>query len=313
MSLSTSPTHSTGLTAGPYAEESTARTIEVDGVRIHYHEAGSGDPLICLNAWGEGMTSWFTYHRNLEAFAEHYRVLLVDPIHSGRSLTPATLDGSAEVDRATINRYLAGFMDALNITRAPLIGTSTGGTTALLFALTYPDRVTRLVLSGCGISNGDNALLFNPVFYDDDGQIVVRQEGIKLGLAAITDPTRENIARMLREGFVFRPESIQSEHIDHLVAVSSDPELRADREDTREAFFSASYQHRSTLPDLPRFTTPTLFFHGRYDIVVSPEVALAAVSLIPNCRTVFLRCGNLVPFEQPEDFNQITLGFLQQA
>ena len=311
MTRTTGSTESAELTAGPHTEQATARSIDVDGVLVHYHEAGSGPPLICLNAWGEGMSAWFTYHRNLEELANHYRVLLVDPIHSGRSLTPADIDGSPELNRATICRYLAGFMDALGIEKTAMIGTSTGGTTALLFSLTYPDRVTKLVLSGCGISNGDNALLFNPVFYDDSGDIVVRQEGIKLGLAAITNPTDENIARMLKEGLVFRSDRIEETHINHLIGVSNDPVLRSDRERTWTAFAAASYGHSSTLAQLPKFAIPTLFFHGRYDIVVSPEVALTAVSLIPDCRVVLLRCGNLVPFEEPQDFNRITLGFLQ--
>lgn len=298
------------LIAGPYTEEATSRFVEVDGVPIHYHDVGSGEPVICINAWGPGMTAWFTYHRNVEALAANHRVLLVDPIHSGRSGTALNTGDQPEMHRDFMCRYIAGFMDALGVERAPVIGISTGGTTALCFAILYPERVSSLVLSGCGISNGDNALLFNPVFYDEEtAEIVCRQEGIKLGFAATLDPSRENIEKFMKEGLVFDPRLMTTEHIDYVCAVANDEKFNAPRGETAASLFKNFVIHNN-LPDLPRFTTPVLFFHGRYDTVVSPEVAVQAVGLMPNCRVVLLRCGNLVPFEKPDDFNRITLAFL---
>ena len=42
--------------------------------------------------------------------------------------------------------YLARFMDALGIDKTELVGHSMGGTISLLFALTHPDRVSKLVV-----------------------------------------------------------------------------------------------------------------------------------------------------------------------
>ena len=297
------------LDAGPYTEAATSKYIEVDGVPIHYNEAGSGEPLICINAWGEGMTAWFTYHRNLEELAENYRVLLLDPIHTGRSGTAFAESTTPELHRALVCRYIKGFMDALGIEQAAMIGTSTGGTTALCFALLYPGSVSKIVLSGCGISNGDNALLFNPVFYDEEtAEIVCRQEGIKLGLAAMMDPSRDNIERFAKEALVFNSNLITDEHVDHMCTLANEAGS-ADKRKHLDSFY-ASFLVHNNLPDLPKFKIPTLFFHGRYDNVVSPEVAVQAVGLIPDCRVVLLRCGNLLPFEKPDDFSSITLGFL---
>ncbi|MGQ4601236.1 alpha/beta fold hydrolase [Nocardia sp. R6R-6] len=297
------------LHAGPFTEESTSKYVEVDGVRIHYNEMGAGEPLICLSAWGEGMTSWFTYHRNVEELAKHYRVLLLDPIHAGRSMTPANDQMAPSLHREVACRYIKGFMDELDIDRAALIGTSTGGTTAICFGILFPERVTKLVISGCGISNGDNALLFNPVFYDEDGQIQCRQEGIKLGIAAMVEPTRANVEKLLKEGMVFDSGQITDKHIDYMFEVATDPVIKADRIRSAAGYY-ASYVNYNNLPDLWKFQIPTLFFHGRYDVTVSPEVAVQAVGLMPECRVVLLRCGHLVPFEMPEDFNTMTLGFL---
>ncbi|WP_192582125.1 alpha/beta fold hydrolase [Rhodococcus wratislaviensis] len=297
------------LNAGLLTEESTSRYLDIDGVKLHYSEAGSGPPLVCLNAWGEGVTAWFTYHKNFEALAASHRVLLLDPPHSGRSDPAPANELRPEQRREIVCRYIARFMDALGLDEVSLIGTSTGGTTALYFAQLYPDRVSRLVLSGCGVSNGDNALLFNPVFYDDEtSDVVCRQEGIKLGLAAMLDPSRSNIERFAREALVFDEKIIGDEHVEYLVNVAAQPTSARKREELHH--FYGNFVTHNNLSDLTKMKIPTLFFHGRYDNVVSPEVAVQTVGLIPNCRTVLLRCGNLLPFEKPRDFNAMTLAFL---
>src|SRR5688572_33309015 len=76
----------TGRTmTGAISESETSRFAQAKNVQIHYNETGSGPPLICLHGGGPGATSWSNFTRNIDAFAKHYRVLLVDLPRFGKS------------------------------------------------------------------------------------------------------------------------------------------------------------------------------------------------------------------------------------
>src|SRR6185312_10513481 len=66
-------------------------------------------------------------------------------------------------------------MDAAGIERAALFGVSEGGPLAILFAATYPDRVTKLCLYGT----------FARASYDSDYEIGLTPEEVDVGLRAL--------------------------------------------------------------------------------------------------------------------------------
>src|SRR5579885_1148413 len=59
-------------------EEATSRFVKAGNLRLHYHEAGSGPPLIMIHGGGPGAGGWSNYRRNVEHFAHSYRVILPD-------------------------------------------------------------------------------------------------------------------------------------------------------------------------------------------------------------------------------------------
>ena len=59
-------------------QESTSRFIQAGDVRVHYNEAGTGQPVLCLHGSGPGASGWSNFFRNVGPLAEHFRVLLVD-------------------------------------------------------------------------------------------------------------------------------------------------------------------------------------------------------------------------------------------
>ena len=77
-----------------------------------YLEAGAGEPLVLLHALGE-------------------------------SAKPV-----ADYSPAFFERFAAGFLDALGLQRAAVVGNSLGGLTALRLALSEPSRVGALILVG---------------------------------------------------------------------------------------------------------------------------------------------------------------------
>ncbi len=128
----------------PLTEEGTSKFIQAGPLKLHYHEAGKGPALIMIHGGGPGAGGWSNYRRNVDHFAEHFRVILPD------------LPGFAKSDKPKIEGGMFGFMakaihglmDALDIPRANFVGNSLGGGTTLKFALDYPDRAQRIVLMG---------------------------------------------------------------------------------------------------------------------------------------------------------------------
>ncbi|WP_436774615.1 alpha/beta fold hydrolase [Yinghuangia sp. YIM S09857] len=68
-------------------------------------------------------------------------------------------------------------------------------------------------------------------------------------------------------------------------------------------------------PPLPsRTTVPTLIIHGRDDRVVSYEVSLQLLALVPDSRLVLLnRCGHWVMIEHADEFNRLMADFVRNA
>ncbi|HEY3187207.1 MAG TPA: alpha/beta fold hydrolase, partial [Solirubrobacteraceae bacterium] len=103
------------------------RIVSADGKDIFVAEAGSGAPVVLLHGGGPGASGLSNFSRNIDALAEHFRVIVPDLPGYGRS--------SKGVDGADPFGYLAdtirALLDELGIDRATLVGNSYGGACAL--------------------------------------------------------------------------------------------------------------------------------------------------------------------------------------
>ena len=112
--------------------------VEVEGLPIRYLTAGTGPPLVLLHGAGDNALDWRWIMPHLVAT---HRVYAPDLPGSPDSARPA-----ADYSPAFFERFVAGFLDALEIGPATFVGNSLGGLIALRFALSEPARVTALVL-----------------------------------------------------------------------------------------------------------------------------------------------------------------------
>jgi pimeloyl-ACP methyl ester carboxylesterase len=120
----------------------TAATAEVEGVRLAFDAGGSGPALVCLHAIGHGASD---FARIRERFQGRFRVIALDWPGQGNSAADHLAPSAA--------RYaglLRGFLDAIGVEEAVLLGNSIGGAAALRFAAAHPDRVAALVLANPG-------------------------------------------------------------------------------------------------------------------------------------------------------------------
>jgi pimeloyl-ACP methyl ester carboxylesterase len=104
--------------------------------RIHYLEAGAGEPLILIHSNGN---SGFEYEHVLDRLGGRYRVIACD------------LPGHGDSDRITrhhsIEDYagaIVALMDALGLERASLGGSSVGGSICVALGAHHAPRLNRL-------------------------------------------------------------------------------------------------------------------------------------------------------------------------
>src|SRR2546422_8628302 len=120
---------------------------EVDGLRLNYVVEGRGPAVILVHGLGGFAESW---RHNIRPLAGRATVYALDLPGFGDSAKPRTRYRLAYFAGA-----LRGFMDALGLAQASLVGHSLGGAVGITLALTHPSRVDRLalvgaVVPGCG-------------------------------------------------------------------------------------------------------------------------------------------------------------------
>ena len=273
-------------------KESSSRTVRTADWNLHYHEAGSGHPLILLHGSGPGATGWSNFSGNLAGLAAHFRVLAVDMPGWGAS-------DVCPVDRLEHVTATLQFMDALGIERAAVVGNSMGGATAIRLAAEHPARVSHLITMGAPVNRGPR--LFGP----GDGP----SEGLKILIEAYRTPTTATMMRLVE--IMCFDKRFASEELCSLraQAASARPEHLAN--------FLAGLPKGWPVPRLASFdeligiAAPTLLIHGRDDRVVHWEHSLHLVTHIPNSRLVLLnRCGHWAMIEHAAEFNRLVIDFV---
>jgi pimeloyl-ACP methyl ester carboxylesterase len=105
---------------------------------IEYATAGEGPPVLSVHGAGGGFDQGLEIAEPLARAG--YRVIAMSRFGYLRTPLPPDASAAAQADAH------ACLLDALNIQRAAVVGTSAGGPSSLQFALRYPDRTAALVL-----------------------------------------------------------------------------------------------------------------------------------------------------------------------
>ncbi len=272
-----------------------SRFAEVEGMRLHYQEAGPEDapPLILIHGFTASTLVWSEV---LLPFAEAgFRVIAPDLVGFGYSEKPRR--GEYTIDAQA--RVIIGLMDHLGIERAVLVGSSYGGAIAALCALDYPERVSRLVLISAVIND---------------------------------EPMRQPIAKVARApvvGDVLTPLMINSRALSRWrrrkkICAPDSPLIYDDaRLEAHHRPLRATSAHRAVLRTLRnwrasrieeeahRITQPTLIIWGENDLEIPLRHGEYLHQAIPEARlVVFRRCGHLPQEEYPREFTQLVTEFV---
>ena len=122
-------------------EGAATETIDVEGRKIRYLLRGEGGvPLILVHGFGGDLNNWLFNHEALAAKRAVYALDLPGHGASAKDVGAGGVDEMAAV--------LGGFMAALGIDKAHLVGHSLGGAIALKLALDHPENVASLTVIG---------------------------------------------------------------------------------------------------------------------------------------------------------------------
>jgi haloalkane dehalogenase len=122
--------------------------LEQDGLRLHYLDEGTGDPVLLFH----GEPTWsFLYRKAIPPLARVARVLAPDYFGFGRS------DKPVEREWYSYDRHYAAverFADELDLRDLTVVVHDWGGPLGLRLAADRPERVARLVITNTGLYAG---------------------------------------------------------------------------------------------------------------------------------------------------------------
>lgn len=274
-----------------HAEHS--RFAEVEGVRLHYQEAGPIDapPVILIHGFCASTLAWSDVF--LPIAAAGFRVIVPDLMGFGFSEKPRrgqyTIEGQS--------RLVFGLMEQLGIERATLVGSSYGGAVAATCALNDGERVERLVLVDAVTNN------------DAKRQLLLRVAGAPV-MGALVTPLILSTYRLAR----WRMRKIYGESAMELL---DDARMRA-----RHRPLQAANAHNAVLQTLRGWDAsrveaeadcirqPTLLIWGEDDLDIPLKHGCKLHELIPDSRLiVFRHCGHLPQEEYPQEFTELLTEF----
>ena len=133
----------------------TLRSAHSGGHDWPYLEGGprGGTPLLLVHGFGGDKDNWAMLAPHL---TDRYHVIIPDLVGFGDNVRDPGLpyDIKAQTDR------LVGFMDAIGLAKAHIVGNSMGGWIALQAALDHPDRLATLTLvNNAGVKGSEESTL----------------------------------------------------------------------------------------------------------------------------------------------------------
>src|SRR3981081_4234624 len=126
------------ITSSGLTESETSRTVQAGGMTVHYHDIGTGDPVLFLHSYGPGPTAWIPFHKTVGALSQHFRCILMDLPNFSKTGPIVYREGVHAVQARTG----VALLDALGIDKAHWVGSSQGGQSSMGAKIADPTPVT---------------------------------------------------------------------------------------------------------------------------------------------------------------------------
>lgn len=251
-------------------------------VTIGWEEAGAGSPVLLIHGLGYARWGWEPLTPLL---AEQHRVISFDNRGIGASSVPPGPYTAAEMAGDAL-----AVLDAAQVDRAHVVGTSLGGMIAQELALAAPERVERLVL----IATTPGAT----------GGFPMPETTVRLLAEAATLPADVALRRFVENALGPEPDPGLVERIlAHRLAEPQDPAGWA-----AQAHAGTTYDGAARAAAI---TAPTLLISGTADRVVDHRNSTALAELLPHATVQLVPGGgHLVFWERPNAVADLILEHL---
>ncbi len=267
---------------------------EVDGLDLHYLVEGRGPAVVLVHGLGGFAESW---RHTLGTLAGRTTVYALDLPGFGASAKPR-----AWYRLPYFAGALHGFMEALGIREASLVGHSLGAAVAVTYALTHPARVERLALVG-GVVPGFGyrpSWIYRLVALPLIGEMLSLCGSAGLYKTALARcfhrAVREEVDFFVDFGFTERTSpGARAAYLATLRHVRVDFEAHA-----------PDYRRAIATLDLP-----VLLIHGRQDRVVPPTHCAQVAEGFARATVRWVdECGHFPQIERAETVNRWLVDFL---
>lgn len=267
--------------------------VNVDGVKLHYREAGSGYPILFVHELAGDSREW---EQQFAFFARRYRCIAFD----ARGYLPSDVPSeksSYGYEYAVSD--IAGLMDGLGLPRAHVVGLSMGAYATLCFGLRHPERASALVVAGVG-SGSPRA---------GHAAFMVEHQAMAAQIRASDPPSMDSFVKLV-QGMPTRMRLRTKDpdgwlrFLEHLRG--HDPVGMAN---TIEMYQGLRPSLEDFSADLERLTVPTFLIVGDEDTPCL-ETNLFLLRKVPGARLMVLPgTGHCVNLEEPVTFNMQVLEF----
>lgn len=275
------------------------KTVLVDGNRIAYLDSGQappgGSPIILVHGFGGSLWQWEYQQGPLSA---SHRVITLDMLGSGFSDKPEI--GYTPDEIVT---FFTGFMDALGIPRATLVGNSMGGGLVIAMAVAHPDRVDRVVLIS-GLPDRVREKLSSPMLRDAvDSRMPIWLVSLGNRFTG-RGVTRRVLSEMVHDQNLLTDTVIDRSHRNRQRGGLIRPLMTTVR---NLPLWEDGFAKR--IGDIRQ---RTLIIWGTHDKIFPPEVGRNLQRRIAGSRLELIpEAGHITQWERPEAVNLLLLDFLK--
>lgn len=280
-----------------------SRFIEVNGFRLHYKRQGSGATLILLlHGSFLSLKSWSGV---MTALAERATVVAFDRPVCGLTSRPLPKRGDSDPSPYSAEmqgELVAALITALGFERAILVGSSTGGTIALMTALSHPERVQGLILVDTMVYSGYATS-------EVPAPVLAMMRGLKPIFTRLMGFLIDRLYEKAIRKFWYRQERLSDET---LAEFKRDFMLGPWDKAFMELFLATRRLHLDSR--LGALNIPTLVVTGEHDRAVKPEESERLAKAIAGAELqVIGDAGHLPQEERPEAFLAAIDGFLTRT
>ena len=267
--------------------------VAVDNKKVHYVEKGDGKPIILIHGFLYHTVMW---KKNIDALAEKFKVYAIDLWGWGYSERLKKMEYSFEL----YGNQIRGFMDALNIKRATLVGQSMGGSISVYVAAHFPERVDRVILVGPAVFPYPMTTvgrIYQLPFIGEFMNAIPGDALMKNNIKTIWFFDKGKVTEAYAKE-VLQPLCIKGSHAGAMYILRN--------------VLKAPYVEREAR-GLAKMNKPSLILHGREDKAIPLDKSRALHDLWKGSKLViFEKAGHSPHEEYPERFNKLAIDFLSE-